>query len=99
VDIAEELEEIGLLLDQDALEAVLEEVTAAAVARVERRDVAAEQALREAREGDLPGPQEQMRRGGIAVGPLQVSGIIGFYGLGRAEFELSAAIFAPEMAR
>lgn len=54
VDVADELEEVGLLFDEGVLEAVLEEMSGAVVNEVEGGRVGTEPALNEAREGRRP---------------------------------------------
>lgn len=58
VDIADEFEKVGLLLNQRAFEAVLEQVTAAAMEAVETRGIGAEPALREAGERKVAGADQ-----------------------------------------
>jgi hypothetical protein len=58
VNVANELEEVRLLLDEDALEAVLEEVSGAAVDTVEGADIGGEPRLNEAGEGEVAGTEQ-----------------------------------------
>jgi hypothetical protein len=58
VDVADEFEQVRFLLDQCVLEAVLEEVSGAVVAGVERTGVAAEEALHEVGEGGFAGTKQ-----------------------------------------
>jgi uncharacterized protein (DUF1499 family) len=60
VDVADQFEHVRLLLDQDGPKAVLEEMSAAAMAAVEGRGVAAENGLRESGKADIGGAQKEM---------------------------------------
>lgn len=58
VDVANEFEQIGVFLDEDVLEAILEQVPRPAVDAVEGGGVGAEPALSETGEGEITGAQE-----------------------------------------
>jgi len=60
VDVADELEQVRLFVDEDTLEAVLREVAGAVMHTVEGGGVGAEPALREAGQGECSGAQEGM---------------------------------------
>jgi len=61
VDVAYELEEIGVFFHQDVLETTLKEVAATAVDAVEGGGVGTEPALREAGDREVAGTQECVR--------------------------------------
>lgn len=70
VNVAHEFEQVGLVLDEDGLEAALEKVADTAMAGVERGGVTAEQALHGTGEGCRAGAQQE-----VEVGSHQCPGI------------------------
>jgi len=64
VEVADEFQEIGLLLHHDGLVPVLEQVAHPSMAAVEGPRVAGEQGAHTARERPLPRPDEEVRMGG-----------------------------------
>jgi hypothetical protein len=61
MDVANELEEIRLLFNEDALEAVLKEIARPTVDAVEDADIRAEPTLNEAGRGELSGTEPKVR--------------------------------------
>ena len=60
MDVADQLEQIRVFFDENRLEAILEQVAAAAVAAVEDDGVAGEHAAHDGGEGRTAGAQEQV---------------------------------------
>jgi hypothetical protein len=60
MDVAHQLQQIGILLAEDGFITVLEKMPAAPVAPVEAHHIPGEQPLHDSRYRHIPGPQQQM---------------------------------------